>query len=123
MHPFTGPWCVIQALPDASYKLKFALNTKQKDKKHASDLCPYPAKLIPFEPLDGADNHYSQLYKLIGPSPYKEAGIKGFTPPQPLRAAAHFATMGNFHDFHFPTLSELNNEFNPFPWKDDSEQL
>jgi hypothetical protein len=79
--------------------------------------------LIPFEPLDGADNCYRQLYKLIGPSPYKEAGIKGFTPPQPLQAAAHFATTGNFHDFHFPTLSELNDEFDPFLWMDNAKQL
>ncbi len=123
MHPFTGPWRIIQALPGASYELKFTHNTKQKDKKHASDLCPYPAKLIPFEPLDGADNCYSQLYKPIGPSPYKEAGIKGFEPPQPLQAAAHFATMGNFRDFHFPTLLELNNEFEPFLWMDDAKRL
>jgi hypothetical protein len=81
MHPFTGPWHIIQALPDTSYELEFAHNIKQKDKKHASDLCPYPAKLIPFEPLDGTDNRYGQLYKPIGPSPYKEVGIKGFTPP------------------------------------------
>jgi hypothetical protein len=58
MHPFTGLWRVVQALPGMSCKLKFAHDTKQKDKKHASNLCPYPAKLIPFEPLDGTDNHY-----------------------------------------------------------------
>jgi hypothetical protein len=79
--------------------------------------------LIPFKSLDGADNSYGQLYKLIGPSPYKEAGIKGFTPPQPLQAAAHFSTMGDFCDFHFPALSELNDEFDPFPWMDDAKQL
>jgi hypothetical protein len=96
---------------------------KQKDKKHASDLCPYPDKLISFEPLDCTDNRYGQLYKPIGPSPYKEAGIKGFTPPQPLPEAAHFATTGDLHDFHFPTLLELNYEFHSLPWKDDAEQL
>jgi hypothetical protein len=96
---------------------------KQKDKKHASDLCPYQAKLIPFESLDGTDNCYGQLYKLIGPLPYKKAGIKAFTPPQPLKAATHFATMGHFRDFHFPMLSKLNNEFDPFPWTNDAKQL
>jgi hypothetical protein len=122
MHPFTGPWCIVQALPGTSYELKFAHDTKQKDKKHTSDLCPYPAELIPFEPLDGADNHYGQLYKPVGPSLYKEAGIEGFTPPQPLQAAAHFVTMGNFCDFHFPTLLELNDEFDSFPWTDNAER-
>jgi hypothetical protein len=81
MHPFTGHWCVVQALPGASYELKFAHDTKQKDKKHASHFCPYTAKLIPFEPLYSADNHYGQLYKPIGPPPYKEAGIKGLHHP------------------------------------------
>ncbi len=121
MHPFTGPWRVVRALPGAPYELEFSHNTKQKDKKHASDLCPYPAKLIPFEPLDGADNRYGQLYKSIGLPPYKEVGIKAFTPPQPLQAAAHFATTGNFRDFHLPMLSELNDEFNLFPWKDEAK--
>jgi hypothetical protein len=79
--------------------------------------------LIPFELLDGTDNRYAQLYKPIGPSPYKEVGIKGFTSPQPLQAATHFATMGNFRDFHSPTLSELNDEFDPFPWTDNAERL
>jgi hypothetical protein len=123
VHPFIWPSRVVRALPGASYELKFAHDTKQKGKKHTSDLCPYPAELIPFEPLDGTDNRYGQLYKPVRPSPYKEARIEGFTPPQPLQAAAHFATMGNFCDFHFPTLLELNNEFDPFPWMDDAKQL
>jgi hypothetical protein len=53
----------------------------QKSKKHASNLSPYPPELIPFEPLDGVDNGYSQLYKSFGPSPYREAGITGFISP------------------------------------------
>jgi hypothetical protein len=61
------------------------------------------------------------LHKSFGPSPYKEAGIKGFTPLQPFAVASHFARQGDFRDFHFPTLSELNDEFKPFPWVDDKE--
>jgi hypothetical protein len=30
MHPFTGPWRVVRALPGASYELKFAQDTKQR---------------------------------------------------------------------------------------------
>jgi hypothetical protein len=62
------------------------------------------------------------LYKPIGKSPYKEAGIKGFEPPRPFIIVAHFAHCGNFHDFHFPTLSKLNNKFEPFPWLNDDKQ-
>ena len=80
MHPFPGPWRITQSLPGASYALKLVHNTKRTDKKHASDLSPYPLELTPFEPLNGADNRYSQLYKPIGASPFKEAGINSAHP-------------------------------------------
>jgi hypothetical protein len=83
---------------------------------------PYPPELIPFQPVDWPDNQYSQLYKPIGNSPYKEAGIKGFKPPQPFVVATHFARWGYFCDFYFPTLSKLNNKFEPFPWLNDNKQ-
>ena len=121
MHPFTGPWRVTESLPGASYALEFVHNTKHTDKKHASDLSPYPLKMTPFEPLDGADNRYSQLYKPIGASPFKEAGTNGFTPPQPFQLPSHFLTKGDFRNFHWPTVSKLNNEISPFPWIDDDK--
>jgi hypothetical protein len=37
-------------------------------------------------------------------------------------SASHFITKGNFKDFHFPTLLELNNEMCPFPWIDETER-
>ena len=123
MHPFTGPWRIVKSLDGASYELEFVGNPSRRDKKHASDLSPYPPELIPFQPLDTADSRYGQLYRPIGKSPYKEAGIDGFIPPQPFRIASHFLTKGDFRDFHFPTLAELNDELWPFPWVDDEEQL
>jgi hypothetical protein len=122
MHAFTGPWHVLRSLPGASYKLEFVHNPKRRDKKHALDLSPYLPELIPFKPVDSTDSCYGQLYKPIGAAPFKEAGIEGFKPPQPLMAASHFITKGNFKDFHFPTLSELNNEICPFPWVDEAER-
>ncbi len=68
-------------------------------------------ELVSFKPVDGADNWYGQLYKRIGSSSYKEASIKGFTPPTPFAVASHFACRGNLQDFHFPTLAELNDKF------------
>jgi hypothetical protein len=123
MHPFTGPWRIVKSLPGASYKNEFIDKPSRRDKKHAADLSPYPPELIPFEPLDSADSQYGQLYKPIGKSPYKEAGIKGFKPPRPFQIANHFLTKGDYRDFYFPTLAELNEEICPFPWVDDDERI
>jgi hypothetical protein len=95
----------------------------QRDKKHAADLLPYPPELLLFKPLDSADSRYGQLYKPIWKSPYKEAGIEGFTPPRPFQIASHFTTKGDCRNFHFPTLAELNEEICPFPWTDDDERI
>ncbi len=69
----------------------------------------YPPELIPLQPLDSVDSHYSQLYKQFGNAPYQEAGIDGFKSPQSFAVAAHFACQGNFKDFHFPTFLDLND--------------
>jgi hypothetical protein len=119
MHLFTGPWRIVKSLDGASYELKFVGNPSCREKKHASDLSPNPPELIPFQPLDTTDSRYGQLYCPIGKHPYKEAGIEGFTPPQPFRIASHFLMKGDFCDFHFPFLAELNDELWPFPWRDD----
>jgi len=47
--------------------------------------------LIAFQPLDGANNQYGQLHWKISNHPYKEAGIKGFTPPNPFRVATNLS--------------------------------
>ena len=56
MYAFTGPWKVIESLDGASYRLEHCQSKGKLEKKHASDLSPYPAQLIPFQPVDGADN-------------------------------------------------------------------
>jgi hypothetical protein len=88
---FTGPWHVTALLKGASYELEHCHNTGQKEQKHASDLSLYPPKLVPFQPVDGADTRYGQLYKPISAHPFKEAGIKGFSPIQPYQIATHLA--------------------------------
>ncbi len=79
--------------------------------------------MIPFEPIDSADSRYGQLHRPICESPFKEAGIHGFTPPTPFKVAAHFLTSGDFRDFHWPILAKLNDEIAPFPWADKAERL
>jgi hypothetical protein len=71
---YTGPWKVVAILDGASYALEHAKFPNKKDKKHASDLSPYPAKLIAFEPMDGPDTHYGQLYKPISSTALNEDG-------------------------------------------------
>jgi hypothetical protein len=121
-YTFTGPWKVISVLPGASYKLEHCKNAGQKDKKHAADLSPYPPEFIPFQPVDSADTRYGQLYKPITAHPFKEAGLKGFTPRQSYQLApSHLAQIQPGSDFHWPSLSELNKEIMPFPWSNDNE--
>jgi hypothetical protein len=113
-YAFTGPWEVKAQSKGASYELEHCEVTCKREKKHASDLSPYPVELIPFLPVNGADNRYGQLYKPIALHPFKEAGIKGFTPPQPFKVPTNLATTGRCAEFHWPSLSELNNKIAPF---------
>jgi hypothetical protein len=78
--------------------------------------------LIPFEPVDGANTLYGQLYKPIGANLFKEANLKGFSPPAPFQVAHHYLNVGNYKDFHWPLLAELNDKSNPFPQKNDEER-
>jgi hypothetical protein len=73
-------------------------------------------ELIPFQPVDGADILYGQIYKPISAHPFKEAGLKGFSPNQPFKVAANLAQTDQCAAFHWPSLSELNDEIAPFPW-------
>jgi hypothetical protein len=73
---YTGPWKVVAILDGASYALEHAKFPNKKDTKHASDLSPYPAELIAFEPMDGPDTRYGQLYKPISSTALNEDGKK-----------------------------------------------
>ncbi len=108
-YPFTGQWQIIAKLHGASYEVEHC-TSKAQDKKHASDLSPYSVELIPFRPLNSADNKFGQLYHKFKEHPYKEAGIKGFTPPTPFAAPSQFLTTDNSLCFTWPTLTELNEE-------------
>jgi hypothetical protein len=120
-YAFTGPWHVTASLHGGSYLLKHCHNAACKEKKHAADLAPYPPEMIPFEPVYGVDTYYGQLYKPIGEHLFKESGIKGFTPPSPFQVPANFLDIGDFKDFCWPTLAELINNIEPFPWRDEEE--
>ncbi len=107
---FTRPWRVSAVLKGASYKLEHCHDSGRKEKKHALDLSLYPPKLVPFQPVDGADAHFGQLYKPITTNPFKEAGIKGFSPIQPYKVTAQLTLTNRCLAFHWPSLSKLNKE-------------
>ena len=52
-YKFTKPWKIIEPLKGASYAIEHCLTPTRMEKKHASDLTPYPLELIPFKPIDG----------------------------------------------------------------------
>jgi hypothetical protein len=104
------------------HNIKHCHHPTWRMKKHAADLTPYPAELIPFEPIDGPDTQYSQLHKAIDPHPCKVAGISGFLPPQPFKVSAKFIDISNYTDFWSPTLLKLNNDIKEFPWSNEEER-
>jgi hypothetical protein len=118
---FTGPWCITALLKGASYELEHCQKPGRKEKKHASVLSPYPLKLIPFQPVDGADTRYGQLDKPITAHPFKEAGIKGFSPIQPYQVTTNLAITDRCQTFYWPSLSELNEDVAPFLWESEDE--
>jgi len=73
-------------------------------------------ELIAFQPLNGTDNQYGQINRKIIDHPYKEAGIKGFTPPTPFKVATNFAATNDSLSFKWPTMAGSNEELFPYPW-------
>ncbi len=108
-YAYTGPWCVTAALKGASYELEHCSTPNCKDKKHASNLSSYPIELIPFQPVEGSDTQYGQIHRPIKASPFREAGIDGFKPFSPSRVTAQYLTTDTALAFHWPSLSELND--------------
>jgi hypothetical protein len=120
IYPFTGPWLMTAKFDGASYEIEHVA-TKWKDKKHTLDFSPYPAELIAIQPLDSADNQFGQIHRKICNHPYKEAGIKGFTPPTPFQVPTNFITTSDTLTLRWPTLAELNNKQCPYPWSHNEE--
>ena len=117
---YTGPWKVGAILDGASYELEHTKSPNRKVKTHASDLSPYPAKLIAFGPMDGPDNCYGQLHKPISDTTFNEAGmafneasVHGFIPLSPYRTQ-DVRTLANLlipeRSFRWPMLSDLNDK-------------
>ena len=111
-------------LDGASYELEHAKLPNRKEKKHASNLSPYPAELIAFEPLDRPDNCYGQLHKPISAEKFNKASIHGFIPISPYRTR-DVRTSANLiipeKGFRWPTLSDLNDKLDDELWESDPD--
>jgi hypothetical protein len=64
-------------------------------------------ELILFQPVNGANTQYGQLYKPISAHPFKEAGIKGFAPIQPYKVASNLAITIRCAASHWPSGTDL----------------
>ncbi|KAL3794570.1 hypothetical protein HJC23_008026 [Cyclotella cryptica] len=96
----TGPWRIVSKLDGASYELQHCIT--------AGDARRRP------------DNRYGQINRPIGLKPYLQAGLEGFEPLQPFKLppSVDLATASHAcRTFHWPSLSELNDEMSPFPWE------
>jgi hypothetical protein len=96
---------------------------QSREKKHASNLSPYPAKRIPLQPLDGTNNQYGQLYWKINEHLYKEAGMKGFKPPTPFAIPIQFLRTREDLVFKWTTLTKLNNKLFPNLSRPDMDKI
>lgn len=114
MYAHTGQCHVVEKLDGSSYKLQHCARQHISEKKHATHLSPYPMSLIPFEPVDGPDNRFSQLHRPVSLDPFTEAGIKGFEPIQPL--TIQDASSFRFCCFvHFPLAISCRTQRQTFP--------
>ena len=111
---------MIAKLAGGSYRLESVRSPGRFEKKHSSDLSPYPLQLVPFEPTDGPDTRFSEFNKPIQNNPFSAAGIEGYKIPEPFKLpdniAAHFLQGTDETSFNWPSIAELNDEMFPFPW-------
>jgi hypothetical protein len=114
-----GPYEIIQDYMSGSYELKPLVgNAKATIKKHGNDLYLSPQSLVPFLQSTSSDTRFSNLNKQSISEPYKLIGLEGYQPAQPCFASAAAAKLNLAEITHiprFPTVQEMDNEFDGFP--------
>jgi hypothetical protein len=114
-----GPYKIIKNYIGGSYELEPLIGRSRATiKKHGSDLYLSPQSLIPHKSIQSSDQAYGDLQKKTISNPYKLAGLEGYDAAQPWSAPAatsqiNLAVIGNIPKF--PTVQELDNEFNGWP--------
>jgi hypothetical protein len=87
-------------------------------KKHGSDLYLSPQSLVPHKPIQSSDQAFGDLQKKTISNPYKLIGLDGYEASRPWSAPAaasqvQLAVLNHIPDF--PTVEELENEFDGWP--------
>ena len=120
MNSSTGQRHILTKLHGSPYEAKH-VRTHTITKRHTAHLLPFPLEIVPFQPVDGPNNRFGQIYIPIQKSPYSEAGIKGFHPTEPYKPAQFsvMATLPADKAVEFPTLAELLEEC--FDWNEGEE--
>ena len=65
---YTGPWNITGKIKGSSYALEHR-DTKKIGNRHAAHLSHYPQELLPFLPIDGAENRNGRIYTPIKADP------------------------------------------------------
>jgi hypothetical protein len=109
-----GPYKIVKDYMSGSYELKPLVgNAKATIKKHGSDLYLSPTILVPFKQSASSDTRFSNLNKESISEPYKLIGLERYQPAQPWAAKLNLAEIT--HIPRFPTVQEMDDEFDGFP--------
>jgi hypothetical protein len=114
-----GPYKIIKDYEGGSYELEPLVGRSRATiKKHGSDLYLSPQSSIPHKPIQSSDRSFGDLNKKTILNPYKLIGLEGYEASQPWAAPAaaskiHLAVLDDTPEF--PTVKELDNEFDGWP--------
>jgi hypothetical protein len=108
-----GPYTITKLYPSGSYDLQSVKSPSHVIiKKHGADLYPCPQYIKPFPHVKSSDYNFGNIHKGIASNPYENASISEFEPAKPWAAPAAYADLVMEP---FPTLSELDAEYDSWP--------
>lgn len=109
-----GPYKIIECHKSGSYTLK-STHSSTTIKKHGSDLILSPKVISPVQAIDTSDQIYSEFNKKVVQNPFEVIRIKGYNEAQPWAAPAASAQLHQVEMIPFPTVEELDNEYDSWP--------
>jgi hypothetical protein len=114
-----GPYKIIKDYKSGSYELEPTVGgSRATIKKHGSDLYRSPQSLVPHRSIDSSDYNFGNLHKKTVLDPYRILGLEGYESSQPWSTSKDAAQLkvALLDDMpSFPTLKELDNEFDGWP--------
>jgi hypothetical protein len=114
-----GPYKIIKEYKSGSYEFEPTIGgSRATIKKHGSDLYLSPQSLVPHRPMESSDHNFGNLHKKTVSDPYCIIGLEGYEPSQPWSTSKHATQLklALLDDMpSFPTLQDLDNEFDGWP--------